>query len=477
MLTLGTVCTGIGGFDVGFERQGFRTLWQIENDKACKRVLRKRFPHSRIYDDLTEDYELDWVNILAGGTPCQGFSYAGLREGLADFRSNLALRFCVLANRIDPDFIVWENVPGVLSMPDNAFGCFLGALVGEDTPLLHPKSGWFARWWNTTKKGHAFPRWPDAGVVVGPRRTAAWRVLDSQFFGVAQRRERVLVIASPHTRKRPLGDKRIPIEGDFFAMAAKVLFESEGVRRHSPPSREKAEDIANTLGSSPEGSGPRTDYERMTFVPTKDPHPALDTTYRDKEGSDQWINNGAALIQVPTHEVSTCLQERGDKGADSDCIQAYAIVHGFDKGRGEHTGEELAGTLRCNEGKRKGVNSGKADNQCAFMIHSQNSEAMKKAGPGKAGEVADVARALDTNGGFASGQGGNVIATPYQVRRLTPVECERIQGFEDDWTRWGIEENGVEVEQKDSPRYRQLGNAVTTEVGEFLAKRIKRHGY
>lgn len=238
------------------------------------------------------------------------------------------------------------------------------------------------------------------GVVVGPRRTAAWRVLDSQFYGVAQRRERVVVIASPHKRVRYLGTKRVPIEGDFYALAAKVLFESEGVRRHTPPRQEKEEDIASHLGSSPEGSGPRTDYERMTFI--------------------------------PTHDVSPCLQERGHKGADSDCTQTY-VVHGFDKGRGEYTGEEMAGTLRCNEGKREGVNNGKADNKC--------------------------------------------VSTPTGVRRLTPVECERIQGFPDDWTRFGIEESGRTVQQKDSPRYRQLGNAVTTNVAAWIANRIKKYGY
>lgn len=268
---------------------------------------------------------------------------------------------------------------------------------------------------------------------------------------------------------------------------------------------------------------------------------------------------------IATHDVSPALQERGNKGADSDCIQAHVIVVplttrpyadndgqedklvvlGFDKGRGEFSGEEIAGTLRCNEGKREGVNSGKPDNNCvafhlqqdpipnsaispalgsggnpngqasigvaqafraagqdgfepsevspplaatdgggsgvptAFYLHSQNSQAMKSPGPGQAGGTADVARALDTNGGFAEGQGGNLVVNPkrYQVRRLTPVECERLQAFPDDFTRWAVKENGNTVEQKDSPRYRQLGNAWTTFMADWLAIRIKKFGY
>ena len=253
----------------------------------------------------------------------------------------------------------------------------------------------------------------------------------------------------------------------------------------------------------------------MTFVPVKELHPTLDTTYESKQGSDQWINQAAAEVhQVPTHAVSPALQERGDKRADSDCIQAHVIIPpitlGFDKRRGEFTGEEMAGTLRCNEGKREGVNSGKADNQCvafraagqdgfnpepispplmssdgggtvptAFFLHSQNSQAMKKDGAGNAGGPAEIARALDTTGGFTEGQGGNVVVNPkrYQVRRLTPVECERLQGFADDFTRYGVDDKGRQVEHKDSPRYRQVGNAWTTFVADWLAIRIKKFGY
>lgn len=594
-ISFGTMCTGIAGIDVGFRRQGLHCAWQMEIDKACRTVLRKHFPQTLIYEDAKKDYELEWVNVLAGGTPCQGFGISGLRGGMADERSNLCFRFCQIADRLNPDFVVWENVPGVLSMPDNSFGCFLAALAGCDSPLVHPDTEHYQRYWREREEPPAtyrWPVWPRAGMVDGPTRTVTWRVLDSQYRGVAQRRERVFVIASPHKRTRSVGAQRVQVEGGFYGVASKVLFESEMLRRHSPPSRETREDVAATLGASPEGSGWRSDVERMTFVPSVAPPLGAHALSKGR-GTD--LDN---TTYVATHDISPALQERGNKGADSDCIQAHVIVaplttrpyadnasqedklvvHGFDKGRGEYTGEDLAGTLRCNEAKREGANSGKADNQCVafqpgnltdgrgspptagmtpalkaesdgdtrqcvafhlqqdpisnetmtpalgsggnpsgqasigvamafrgagqdgfdpqnispplaatdgggagvpFMVHSNNCNAMTKDGPGKAGEETNIARSLDTNGGFAEGQGGNLVVTPkrYQVRRLTPVECERLQAFEDDFSRYGVNAAGKQIEQKDSPRYRQLGNAWTTFMADWIAIRIKQFGY
>lgn len=170
-------------------------------------------------------------DVLVGGTPCQAFSIAGLRESLADARGQLTLAFVNIANEIDTArhvrgddecVIVWENVPGVLSTQDNAFGCFLGALAGEDSPLLPPGG-----------------KWPNAGCVFGPQRRVAWRVLDAQYFGVAQRRRRVFVVASARKGFDP----------------TEVLFEFDGVRRDSPPRREAGESTAaGTLRGTDGGS-------------------------------------------------------------------------------------------------------------------------------------------------------------------------------------------------------------------------------
>ena len=132
--------------------------------------------------------------VIAGGTPCQSFSVAGLRQGLADERGNLTLAFVRFANAVDNlrrhlgkdgPLVVWENVPGIFSSQDNAFGCFLAGLAGSDRPLVSSR------------------RWTDAGVALGPRRAVAWRCLDAQYFGLAQRRKRVFVVASPRSGPHP----------------------------------------------------------------------------------------------------------------------------------------------------------------------------------------------------------------------------------------------------------------------------------
>ena len=197
-----------------FEEVGDETVFNIEVDED----------HS---------YVLDGVIVHN----CQAFSVAGLRKSLDDARGNLSLVFCEIANAIDtarsvcgrpPAVIVWENVPGVLSTKDNAFGCFLAGLAGENDPL-EPPGG----------------KWTNAGCVSGPQRTVAWRVLDAQYFGVAQRRRRVFVVASARKGFDP----------------AAVLFEWDGVRRDTAPSRE-AREVAPTIPArSTAGGGLGTDFD------------------------------------------------------------------------------------------------------------------------------------------------------------------------------------------------------------------------
>jgi DNA (cytosine-5)-methyltransferase 1 len=154
-------------------------LWSAEIEAFPTAALAERHPESLNLGDVLANNFLDRaaalgpVSVLVGGPPCQAFSVAGLRQSLSDARGNLSLRWVQIIHAIGPVCSLTENVPGWLSTDDNAFGCFLGALVGSDDALCSPLDG---------------GRWPRAGMVAGPRARAAWRVLDAQYFGVARRR-------------------------------------------------------------------------------------------------------------------------------------------------------------------------------------------------------------------------------------------------------------------------------------------------
>ena len=273
-INFGSVCSGIEAASVAWEQIGWSPAWFAEIEPFPSAVLAHHYPNVPNLGDMTTIAariaagEVEAPDALVGGTPCQAFSVAGLRGGLSDERGQLTLSYVELANAIDaaravrgdqPSIIVWENVPGVLSSKDNAFGCFLGALAGEDSELQPPGR-----------------KWSNAGCVFGPQRAVAWRILDAQYFGVAQRRRRVFVVASAR---------------DGFDPAA-VLFEFDSMRRDTPPSREAgqgfATDVAPSLTASgrgvervgetrgqdpvvaqclPTGTGQRYDPETETILP------------------------------------------------------------------------------------------------------------------------------------------------------------------------------------------------------------------
>jgi DNA (cytosine-5)-methyltransferase 1 len=249
-ITFGSVCSGIEAASVAWHPLGWRPAWFAEIEPFPSAVLAHHYPTVPNLGDMTTiaarvtNGEVSAPDVLVGGTPCQAFSVAGLRNSLDDARGQLTLSFVDLANAIDTarhlrgqpaSIIVWENVPGVLNTKDNAFGCFLGALAGEDRELEPPRDG----------KGGRLS-WPNAGCVFGPQRAIAWRVLDAQYFGVAQRRRRVFLVASAREGFDPTA----------------VLFEQDGVRRDSPPSREARQDVTGTLSSRTSGGGGLgTDFE------------------------------------------------------------------------------------------------------------------------------------------------------------------------------------------------------------------------
>lgn len=241
-MRFGSVCSGIEAASVAWEPLGWKAAWFSEIEPFPSAVLAHHFPDVPNLGDMTAlperilSGEVEAPDLLCGGTPCQAFSVAGLRKSLDDDRGNLSLIFTEVADAIDsvrttsgkqPAIVFWENVPGVLNTKDNAFGCFLGQLVGADSPLT-PGAG----------------RWSCAGYVVGPKRKAAWRVLDAQYFGVPQRRRRVFVVASARERFDP----------------AEVLFERPSLSGDSETSGEPGQEPAAGTDGGARGASKSAEY-------------------------------------------------------------------------------------------------------------------------------------------------------------------------------------------------------------------------
>ena len=406
-----SVCSGIEAATVAWHGLGFEPLAFSEIEKFPRQVLAHHYPDVPLHGDFTVLREQDWIadaDILVGGTPCQAFSVAGLRNSLDDDRGNLTLEFVRLADAIDDlrptgcgTIIVWENVPGVLSVNDNAFGCFLGALVGNDDPIV-PTGG----------------KWTSAGMVVGSKRSAAWRVLDAQYFGVAQRRRRVFVVASSRDGFDP----------------AEVLFEREGVRRNTPPSREQGQDITGPITAGISKGMRGTEGVESNWAVIKIIHGTQDPIISD--------------IAFPPGRNSK---------QENVLVQAIAI-HPHVIGRSASAGPQ--GKEYLLNGSAYTMDSSGVAQSVTYSIMPQNSGKDYKA------REVDVAQPIMASGPSGGNQGGDYVMQSMAVRRLTPVECERLQGFPDSYTDI--------PKAADGPRYKALGNSMAVPVMAWIGKRIAR---
>ena len=537
----GSVCSGIESVSVAVEPLGWKAAWFAEVEAFPSAVLAHRFPEVANLGDMTKIAteimagRVHAPSVLVGGTPCQAFSVAGLRAGLEDARGQLTIKFVEMADAIDhvrsargdDECVVWwENVPGVLSDKGNAFGCFLAALVGE-SDALQPSGG----------------KWTNAGCVYGPTRSAAWRILDAQYFGLAQRRRRVFVVASAR---------------DGFDPAA-VLFERDGMRRDTAPSREAREGVAGGAAASAGERGNGRDIA-----------PTLDATMDRKWGSNQLANNGFAIIEPVIMSSGQANAEiRTDGGAPVlTCLhEAPIVVHGtqdpdirhdqahtLGRNSGQENavlsvalrwregvataelGDEVAGCLRASTGggdkphvlapttfaiqnatRGKDQNGlgvacdapmytlDQASQHAVFAIQAGALRTNPNSGPEGVGVQADHAYTLEARaevqavavafqpGNLSRGAGAAPssavfptlnanhgrgmsdqsphVAAGSAVRRLTPTECERLQGFPDGWTAipW---RNKPESECPDGPRYKAIGNSKAVPVVRWIAKRI-----
>lgn len=427
-LVYGSVCSGIEAASVAWEGLGWRPAWFAEIEPFPSAVLAHHWPEVVNLGDMTKIASgiraglIEAPDVLVGGTPCQAFSIAGLRIGLEDARGQLTLAFVDLVNAIDekrreqgksPVIVVWENVPGVLSSNDNAFGYFLAGLAGESCALESPGR-----------------KWTNAGYVLGPERAVAWRVLDAQFFGVAQRRRRVFVVASARADIDP----------------AKILFESEGVRRNIAPRREPQATVA-ALTARGVGTCGADDNQAQA-------------------GHLIAFGGGNCSGAI---DVAACLTAKGQR-IDFD-VETFA-VHGT---QDPDTNHELAHTLGRNQGQENAVYS----------------VALRGRTGGMSAELGDqVSCALR-----ASGSGKAYLLNNLRVRRLTPRECERLQGFPDDHTLipYGRFIRPEKMDRDyakylmrggqfsfdyccraaaDGPRYKAIGNSMAVPVMRWIGKRI-----
>ncbi|MBT9158769.1 MAG: putative BsuMI modification methylase subunit YdiP [Dehalococcoidia bacterium] len=447
-MKFGSVCSGIEAASVAWHPLGWQAVWLSEIEPFPCAVLAHRHPDVPNLGDMRTiaervlSSEIEAPDVFTGGTPCQSFSVAGKRQSLDDARGNLSLTFCEIADAIDavrvprgdePCIIVWENVPGVLSTKDNAFGCFLGQLAGEDCALEPPRG-----------------KWSDAGCVLGPTRAIAWRVLDAQYFGLAQRRRRVFVVASARTGFDP----------------AAVLFEFDGVRRDSPPSREPRQ-VAPTIPSRSFGGGglgTETDFDcdggliasnppATAFHPTQDP-------ISSSGGSTHALGCGSSDGQVSiavhcvTGDVFHTLRSEGFDASEDGTGRGTGVIAIRTAQTGSNGwGINTQGTAYTLDGAQQAV---------AIALRGRDAGATSGLG-----DDCTSAMTAGTNSGNAL-----MVLTSNILRRITPRECERLQGFDDDYTV--IPWRGKPAELcPDGPRYKAIGNSWAVPVVRWIGARIK----
>jgi len=407
-LTFGSVCSGIEAASVAWKPLGWRCAFMSEIEAFPRAALAHHYPETPLHGDFTtiQAGQYEPIDLLVGGTPCQSFSVAGLRGGLDDDRGNLALEYLRLADRLRPKWLVWENVPGVLSSNGGRdFGSILGGMV-------------------------------QLGYGV------AYRVLDAQYFGLAQRRRRVFVVG---------------YSGDWRRAAA-VLFERHSLSGNPAPSRETGEGTSASPASGFDGGGEalarrlraranashRGDSD--TYIPVVSP--ALkrrDYKGPSSDGDGDGDGDGAPLIAHALRGTGFDASEDGT-GRGTPIVPVAFMSNA--SGQNLSFGHDLSPTLRI---------GGDGGNAMAVAFTTEQTPKFSEG----------VALTLTKQSPTGGGQPQCVMDSP-AVRRLTPRECERLQGFPDDYT--AIPYRGKPA--SDGPRYKALGNSMAVPVMAWIGRRI-----
>ncbi len=441
-MTLGSLFSGIGGFDLAAGRVGMDVRWQVEIDPFARRVLEKHWPGVKQYDDVraVDPGELERVDVLAFGSPCQDWSVAGQRAGIGGERSGLFFEAIRIARALRPAWLVFENVPGLFSS--------WSPVEAPPEPVVS-RPDWDVD--ETSDFATVLAAFQELGYL------GAWRVLDAQHFGVAQRRRRVFIVGC-------LGADRLAALLPFLASGS----------RHPAPRRATGEKPAGTLGSGTPGSSWSDDPDRMTFIPSAGVAPTL---RRSNPSGDHNGDEGLLVTALPPLAGDGARKwgkgTGGPAGDECQNLVASPLVafSANDDGRDSSVG--VSPTLRCG-----GIGGGGVHTAVAFTERTR--------ADGRNLEVIEEQAYCLTNPGSGGRTHSRQNLAGMAVRRLSPTECERLQGFSwreggewrDGWTCLCGRNLGRSMPAEDAcrcpdgPRYRALGNAVAVPVVEWILRRV-----
>ena len=411
MLTLGSLFDGIGGWQLAAVHAGVKPIWSSEIEKFPLAVTRKRFPDTKQLGDVTKITDVEPVDIVCAGSPCQDLSIAGKREGLAGERSGLFINAINIVRQMrmstggrQPRFFIWENVPGAFTSGSERgadFRAVLESITETDIPM--PKDG----------------RWANAGMVQCPKCEIAWRTLDAQFWGVPQRRKRIFLVA------------------DFAATdrrAGKILFVEPSLSGNTEQSRETRKRTAAGTESGVGGANGSIVYSfdalASNSMKSKNPHSGCHITNiaktLDTSIPDPSKNQGGIAIYDMTHANEVIRTVNGDK---ANTLNARM-------GTGGNQVPILLSAGFKGEQSASARGLGYKEEQCPTLTTAKTPDVM------------------------------TVVRQQYAVRRLTPLECERLQGLPDGWTL--INDKSC----SDSARYKAIGNGMAQPCADYVIQRI-----
>lgn len=418
IFTYGSICSGIEAVSVAWKGLG-KPLWFSEIEPFPCAVLTYHYPNIPNFGDMTSlpqkiiNREIPAPDVLVGGTPCQAFSVAGLRNSLDDERGNLTLTLIHILEAIDyvrfqddkpPCILLWENVPGVLSTKDNAFGHLLAGLVQEREPL-QPTGA----------------KWSNAGYVHSSR-TIAWRILDAQYFGLAQRRKRVFLVASARERS-----------------VAQILFERKSL----------CGDI-ETGESAEKNITAYTESSFGTYIRSAVEGGVTASGGVLGGGSETLVVHGTQ-DPIISYTTAHCL---GRNGGRENIL--FDIAHRSDVVRIQD--DDTTPTLTARMG------TGGNNIPCIALAGNTIGRQPHNGGNGNGFDDSGVSYTLTTTDIHGVFNG-------LTVRKLTPSECEKLQGFPPGYTQIPYR-NKLANDCPDSPRYKAIGNSMAVPVIKWIGERF-----